>query len=171
MKRPCLPLLPTHRPQQRIVPIADLADRPVPFDDVVGWREKPSGVDLSRGPRKAEYLGQIEWTWSPMNHRIDPYYISRGRTHWMLWVYLFDDDEGWYWLPIGHVPLGQATLDQAAVHLMVDYWRYEKDDIDLDHFHWIDEEGYFGSSDWRTIGLMVWPPEEENLELGEGEDE
>jgi hypothetical protein len=54
-------------PQQRIVPFADLATRPVPFDAVVGWDEKPGGVELFRSPTSAAYLGTVEWAWFPTN--------------------------------------------------------------------------------------------------------
>lgn len=158
MKKPSIPMSPTQLPQQRVVAVADLELRPEPFDAVVGWNEKPDGVELCRGPSNADYLGTVEWAWSPMNSRIDSYYLSRGRTHWMLWIRWFDDNGGgWSWLAIGHVPRKQASLMQAAVHLLVDFWRMEKDATELDHFHWIDDEGLLDTSEWRTIALLVWP--------------
>lgn len=157
MRKPIIPMSPEQLPQQRIVPVADLAERPDPFDAVVGWDEKPAGVELPNGPRNADYLGQVEWTWSPMHSRIDAYYISRGRTHWLLWIYSYDDDDGWTWLAIGHAPRSQASRMQAAIHLMVDFWRMEKHKAELDHYHWINEHGDLGASEWRTIALLVWP--------------
>lgn len=157
MRKPIIPMSPEQLPQQRIVPVADLAERPDPFDAVVGWDEKPAGVELPNGPRNADYLGQVEWTWSPMHSRIDAYYISRGRTHWLLWIYSYDDDDGWTWLAIGHAPRSQASRMQAAIHLMADFWRMEKHKAELDHYHWINEHGDLGASEWRTIALLVWP--------------
>lgn len=33
----------------------------------------------------------------------------------------------------------------------------EKEITKLDHYHWIDEEGLFDVSEWRTVALLVWP--------------
>jgi hypothetical protein len=173
MKSPTIPMSPSQLPQQRIVPVADLATRPVPFDAVVGWDEKPDGVELFSGPARAVYLGTVEWAWSPMNNRIDCYYLSRGRTHWMLWIHGFDDNEGgWTWLAVGHVPRKQASRTQAAIHLLADFWRMEKEDNELDHYHWINEEAFLDVSEWRTIALQVWPEvaAQRILQEDEGED-
>ena len=110
MKNPSIPMSPDQLPQQRIVPVASIPARPNPFDAVIGWNEKPDGVVLANGPRNPEYLGQVEWAWSRMNNRVDAYYISRGRSHWMLWLYSYDDNWGkWDWLPIGYVPRKEAA--------------------------------------------------------------
>lgn len=155
---PTIPMSPDSLPQQRIVALKNLVKRPEPFDSVVGWGEKPKGVDLPNGPRKAEYLGQVEWAWSPMNNRLDAYYISRSRTHWILWIYSYDDNWGkWEWLAIGNVPLKQASCREASIHLLIDFWNMEKQITTLDHFHWINEDGELDVSDWRTIALNVWP--------------
>ena len=157
MKNPSITMSPDQLPQQRIVPVASIPTRPHPFDAVVGWSEKPAGVVLANGPRDPEYLGQVEWAWSPMNNRVDAYYLSRGRSHWMLWLYSYDDNWGkWDWLPIGHVLRKDISFDQAAFHLLIDYWRWDKAKGDLDHYHWINEEGYLDASQWRTIALLVW---------------
>jgi len=159
---------PAQLPQQRIVPVASIPARPQPFDAVVGWDTKPRGVVLANGPRNAEYLGQVEWAWSPMNNRIDAYYLSRGRSHWMLWLYYYDDNWGkWEWQPVGYVPRRQASRDQAAVHLLMDFWTMDKNDSDVDHYHWLNEEGYLNASQWRTMGLLVWNADG----AGDGKDE
>jgi hypothetical protein len=49
-----------------------------------------------------------------------------------------------------------VSLDQAAFHLLIDYWRWDKEKGDLDHYHWINAEGYLDASQWRTIALLVW---------------
>jgi hypothetical protein len=157
MKNPSIPMSPDQLPQQRIVPVASIPARPNPFDAFVGWNEKPDGVVLANGPSNPEYLGQVEWAWSRMKNRVDAYYISRGRSHWMLWLYSYDDNWGkWDWLPIGYVPRKNISLDQAAFHLLIDFWRWDKEKGDLDHYHWLNEEGYLDASQWRTIALLVW---------------
>ena len=75
----------------------------------------------------------------------------------MLWLYSYDDNWGkWDWLPIGYVLRKDVGLDQAAFHLLIDYWRWDKEKGDVDHFHWINEQGYLDASQWRTIALLVW---------------
>ena len=99
MKLPRVSMSPEAMPLQRLVAVAVLSDRPKPFDSAVGWGEKPDGVLLPNGPSKADYLGQVEWSWSPMHNRVDAYYLSRSRTHWILWLYSYDDNwEKWDWL-------------------------------------------------------------------------
>jgi hypothetical protein len=44
--------------------------------------------------RRAKYLCQVEWAWSPMHSRISSYYIHRGHTYWILWERLLDQDWG-----------------------------------------------------------------------------
>ena len=157
VKKPHIPMSPSQLPEQRIVPLADLPDRPEPFESVVGYEEKPPGVRLCNGPKKPTYLGQVEWAWSSMNERIDAYYLHKGRRHWMLWRRWFDDNwEEWHWTPIGYVPRDQATERQASVHLLADFWRFEQRK-GQERYHWINETGKLSSSAMRTIGLWVWP--------------
>jgi hypothetical protein len=40
--------------------------------------------------RKSEFLCTIEWSWSPVNERMESYYLQRGRTHWLLWLKRYD---------------------------------------------------------------------------------
>lgn len=161
LDHPIIPMSPSELPSQRIVAVANLPERPDHFDAVVGWGTKPEGVELPHGPSNADYLGLVEWAWGVMNTRMDAYYLSKGRTHWILWSQWYDDNWGkWEWLAIGHVPRKQASRRQAAVHLMADFWRMEKEANDLDHFHWLNQEGFFDASEWRTIGFMVWPTQQ-----------
>ena len=158
MKKPEIPMSPSQLPKQRIVVLADLPERPEPFESVVGYDEKPAGVRLCGGPSNATYLAQVEWAWSSMNGRVDAYYLHKGRHYWMLWIYSYDDNwEEWNWLAVGYVPRSQATETQAAVHLLVDFWRFEKERNNLERYHWINETGELNSSAMRTAGLLVWP--------------
>ena len=110
MRKPEIPMSPSLLPQQRIVGVADLFDRPQPFDSVVGWEKKPPGVRYPKGPSNPHYLGQVEWSWSPMHGSVIGYYIHRARRHWVLWQYRYDDNwERWEWSPVGYVPRSQAS--------------------------------------------------------------
>ncbi|WP_394730736.1 hypothetical protein [Altererythrobacter sp. GH1-8] len=157
MREPRVPMLPSELPQQRIVAVAELEPRPQPFDAVVGYGVKPSGVQLANGPSNPDYICQVEWAWSPFHSRLDAYYLSKGRSHWMLWSYWYDDNWGrWNWLGIGHVPRGQATNKQAAIHLLADFWKLGIAEEELDRFHWINESGLLTISEVTEIGRLVW---------------
>ena len=58
---------------------------------------------------------------------------------------------------MGYVPREQANLREAAIHLMIDYWRAERSKRNLEHYDWINETGYFSAGEWRLVGLSVWP--------------
>ena len=55
------------------------------------------------------------------------------------------------------MPRTQATKGQAAVHLLVDYWRFENESHKRERYHWINETGELNSSALRTTALLVWP--------------
>ncbi len=148
---------PSELPQQRLVPVVELEERPVAFDAVVGFDVKPPGVALPKGPSNAEYLGQVEWAWSPRHVRLDAYYLSRGRKDWMLWIYHEDEFDSWVWLPVGYVPKKQASDRQAAIHLLLDFWRLDREESDLDCYHWINEGGLLTVADLDAIARQVWP--------------
>lgn len=56
-----------------------------------------------------------------------------------------------------YVPRRQASLREAAVHLLIDHFRMERDEEEMDQFHMINEAGELTVSEVRTIGLLVWP--------------
>jgi hypothetical protein len=45
----------------------------------------------------------------------------------------------------------------AAVHLLADCWREQRDSQGYDHYHWINEEGEFDTADLDAIARLVWP--------------
>ena len=149
-------MLPSSLPQQRIVGMPDAFERPDPFESVIGMDEKPPGVRYPKGPYNPDYLGHVEWASNLI--RVVAFYLQRGRRHWVLWEYWYDDNwERWEWTSVGYVPRGQANKREAAIHLMIDYWRAERSNRNLEHYGWINETGYFSAGEWRTVGLSVWP--------------
>jgi len=158
MKTPTIPMSPELLPKQRLNLVTELPGRPNPFDSAVGWNAVPESAMPKRGPRNASYLGQVEWAWGPMNERLDAYYIHRGRKFWVLWIYAYDDNWSvWNWVAVGCVPLGQASEKEAAAPLMLDMFAWQRDDDDLDCFHWINEEGLLDVEEWQAISRAVWP--------------
>lgn len=157
MIKDTIPLDPNELPQQRINEVIDLPSRPIPFDSKVGYFEIPPGYKMVKPPQSADFLGQVEWAWSPAHGRIESYYIHSGRKHWILWSSYYDENEyKWAFSPVGYVDKKQSDLFSAAVHLLIDYWKMEMKDQTLDHFHWINREGLFEAEEWRAIGRALW---------------
>ena len=140
--------------------VTALAERPTPFDAVVGYEQTPPGAAYPRGPRKVRHLGTIEWNWGFMHERVSPYYLHRARRHWVLWTKVPDEWERPQWMPLGYVPLAQATREEAAFHLVADSLRFEKGHGKLDRFEAVTSAGHLSRKDWDRIARAIWPPEE-----------
>ena len=120
------------------------------------------------GPRKVRHLGTIEWNWGVMHERVSTYYLHRARRHWLLWTKVSGECGRPQWLPIGHVPLAQATREEAAFYLVADSLRFERDHTKLDPFQAVTSAGYLSMNAWDRISHAIWPhvtspPIRENL--------
>lgn len=157
VKEPKIPMLPEQLPQQRLHEVVKLPDRPEPFDCIVGYGLVPDNVRGKGNPRSPLYLAQTEWAWSPMHSRIDAYYLQRGRKHWVLVTRYWDDNWGqWGWINAACVPSKGVTAHQAAVHLLLEFWKEEAIDSDLDEFHWINEAGDISVAELMAVAREVW---------------
>ena len=154
MKVPSIPMSPNELPQQRIVEVVDLPPCPERIEVYMGMvcqRKMP------RLPsRQSKHLCQVEWAWSPMHSRISNYFIHKGRSYWILWESIFDDDRGWYWHITASVPHKGCTEYQAAVHLLSASWHCELGDMDLDQFHWVNHHAFLSVADLAAIARTVW---------------
>jgi hypothetical protein len=157
ISNPKIPMSPDDLPQQRIHEVVDLPDRPEQFDCLVGYGAVPDDVVPKNGPSSPTYLGQVEWAWSPAHNRLDAYYLHRGRKHWMLWSRYWDDNWGkWEWAAVACVAKNEASQRQAAVHLLIEFWKEEARESDVDHFHWINEGGFLAIAELSAIAREVW---------------
>src|SRR5262249_30251648 len=112
----------------------------------------------------ARRIGRVEWAWSPMNSRIEEYFLStsRTRTPWLLWVRYYDDNWGRWGSPsiAAHVLRKGTKAVEAAGRLLAAYWRSERDgDSKLDHFHLIGLADLLTEDDLMAVGHDVWPVE------------
>jgi hypothetical protein len=156
-REPHIPMSPKELPQQRIHEVVGLPARPTEFNCDVGYGASPKGSLPSNVPHNMKYLAQVEWAWSPMNNRIDAYYLHKGRTHWSLWSRYWDDNwSQWSDMAIGCVPRRGVSEYQAAVFLLLEFWRGETAENTLDKFHWINETEYLGVGDLAAIVREVW---------------
>jgi hypothetical protein len=157
---PRIPMHPAELPRQRLATVIALPPRPAGFE---GRRDPSAPVPIpARMPRTARYIGQVEWAWSPMHVRLDAYYLStnRERTHWFLWLRLYDDNWGRWDKDaqiIGYAPKQKVTPGVAAVYLLLDAWTADVRETDLDHFHWINRAAFLSVAELRAIARIAWP--------------
>lgn len=155
---PRIPMRVEELPQQRVTLVVPLPARPAGF---VGLGNPPACVrPPARMPSSARYIGQVEWAWSPMHMRIDAYYLStnRARTHWFLWLRLYDDNWGRWDAPqiYAHAVKGKVEATVAATYLLMDAWSADALQIELDHFHWINNACLLSVEELGAIGREVW---------------
>jgi len=148
-------MTPDQAPQQRIHLVVDLPPRPKSFESHCGKYPSIWGVTLEDGPTELQYIGTVEWAWSPMHSRIDSYYLSsdRTRSHWFLWVSSFDDDDCLLYASASKKGICEKT---AAIHLLIDAWDYERKFEELDHFHMLNTVELLSVAEFRAIGRVVW---------------
>lgn len=158
---PHVPMTPEEVPQQRIHVVADLPRRPASFLGRCEYVEAMPDAERPKGsPRKVTYLGSVEWAWDPMHTRIDAYYLHRRRSYWLLWDRSQDEnswDHAWRWTLYGYARAHRANASEAAVYLLMDAWRHEATEGSLDHFHWINDDGFLSVGEITAIAGEVWP--------------
>ena len=156
-KKPQIPMSPNELPQQSIHEVVSLPKRPEPFDCHVGYGGVPEDIIPKQAARTSIYLCQVEWAWSPMHNRLDAYYLHRGRSHWLLWTRYWDDNWGkWEWIVAACVPKKDVSERQAAVHLLMEFWKEEAEENDVDQFHWINADAYLSVAELAAIAREVW---------------
>ncbi|MYE25494.1 MAG: hypothetical protein F4Y01_16405 [Gammaproteobacteria bacterium] len=78
----------------------------------------------------------------------------------MLWTKVPDEWERPQWMPLAYVPLAQATREEAALHLVADSLRYERDRAGLDRFEAVTSAGHITRQEWDAIAWAIWPMDE-----------
>ena len=156
---PRIPMRAEELPQQRVTLVVTVPPRPAGFE---GKQNPPESVrPPAQMPRTAKYIGQVEWAWSPMHMRIDAYYLSanRARTHWFLWLRLYDDNWGKWDEPQIYAYAPKQRIDDtvAATFLLMDAWSADAQETTLDHFHWINKAELLSVEELGAIGRVVWP--------------
>lgn len=147
------------RPKQRLYLASDKTQwcDLEPTEAIPGREGVP--VDI---PKSATFLCQVEWAWSPMNNRVAAYYLSQdtARTHWVLWSSLLNDhDIPWWWYTIDSVqvlPRKGVSKETAAMVLLTAYFKWQERFELLDHYHWINSEGFLSVGDLKLAADIAW---------------
>lgn len=154
---PYVPMRPDDLPDQKLVEIVGMEPVPEPQECIVGFGNVPQKYQTKEHPRSPLYLGQTAWSWGWRSDRIDAYYLHRGRYGWVLWArFPFDSDWYWEWEVAGFMSKAGISERQAAQHLLRAFWEYEKEENDLDHYHWINAAEFLSVRELKSIAVTVW---------------
>lgn len=151
----------TQLPRQRLHAVVELPERPAGFQGYCEYIDSMPEKDCPKGsPRKVQFLGSVEWSWSPMHSRWDAYYLNPRGKYWLLWIRYLDDNEWipkWRWNLYAWGLRKGVSTKEAAVYLLADAWAAEARESDLDHFHLINDPGLLTIPELCAIGRLVWP--------------
>jgi hypothetical protein len=158
---PKIPMSAEELPQQRIHEVVDIDPMPEQFDCTVGYGAVPADAQAGEEPLSPTHLGQVEWAWTPSHNRLDAYYLDKTRSHWVLWTGSWNFDKSEFsWHAIACVRRQGITQRQAAVHLLIAFWRYDALENKLDEYHWINDKGYLSVADLSAVARCVWADDE-----------
>ena len=135
-RKPRVPMSPEALPQQRLYLVRGLPHPPPGWAPVIG-----EGIGLAQQamPRGARYVGQLEWSWSPMHSRIGAYFLSMDRSHrrWLLWMKPYDSNWCLWDKPTLKAMSTRPGLAAkvAAQLLLCEVWKDEVVNEELDRFH------------------------------------
>ena len=153
---PSIPYSPKDLPPQHINAVVDLPTKPdnlLTFVETLPDEARPR----ARSPRSSDYLGAIEWAWSPREERLSGYYVEARRAWWLLWACHHDDNlDDWNWQLVAVTRRKSIDHRTAAIHLLIDRLKHEAEHEKLDQFHWLAEEGTLSVAEWRAIARVVW---------------
>ena len=148
------------QPQQLLYAVPEI--RYELFKKKIEFRELGDLNVPKKIPRKAKFVIQVEWAWTPMHNRLTNYHISLDseRKRWVLWESILNDHSiPWRWYTVEHVhTVRRAGLSReaAAMILLKAAWEHDRDGEMIDHFHWINSTGLISVEDVQAIAREVW---------------
>ena len=154
-----IPKVPQARPQQTLYEVVNLPELPIRLDPKVELDQPLRKNYPKASPRKLTYLFSVEWAWSPMNNRIDNYYLNPRRTGWLLWNNWVDDGcvpWKWYWQLVAYGNRCYSDEKTIATHLVLALWKWDAKENYVDHFHWLNNTGLLDVEDVQAIAREVW---------------
>ena len=154
-----IPKVPQARPQQTLYEVVNLPELPIRLDPKVELDQPLRKNYPKASPRKLTYLFSVEWAWSPMHGRIDNYYLNPRRTGWFLWNNWVEDGGypwTWHWDFLAYGKRCRSDERTIAIHLILEFFKYDAKYNDVDHFHWINNTGLLSFDDVQEIARQVW---------------
>ena len=150
---------PIDKPIGNIFLVRDIPERPTDLEIRTTWDRNtfPDGQPVE--PDSALYLGALEWSWSPMHSRMDSYYLSYDKDHWMIFMHLLEDGSSsweWSWYLYAIAPRVSADDRSVGFWMIHDLLKYDAVTHEVDEFHLVSGEGLLTVGDFENIGQLVW---------------
>lgn len=116
-----------------------------------------------RPPAEADYVGRVEWAWTPMHNRVDAFWIQKpwkSKDIWVLW-YGSPDDNSWYedgWIYAVAAVARQKFQDavSAARTMVTARWVADLEELRYGSYHLVYDLDLFVETDFEQIALVVF---------------
>mgnify|MGYP005678792851 FL=1 len=121
--------------------------------------EPLSPQPISAAPRKRIYLFSAEWAWSPVNNRLNSYYLSSNSKGWLLWNNYIDDGAvkwSWHWELLAYGGLSRANEKTIASHLLLEFWNWDAEQYLAEHYDRVSYAGVLSVAEVNAIARRVW---------------
>ena len=133
-----IPMSPELLPRQKLNEVVTVPELPKGLAPKVEWVEPLLRDPPRASPRKLTFLFSVEWSWSPMHHRIDNYYLNPRRTGWLLWNNWVNDGTmpwSWHWLLI--LCKRVSLMKRLLLFISSGLWQCEQEHQMPSEYHWI----------------------------------
>lgn len=133
-----------------------LPPRPAAFtiESDIG-RRRPRSLDKYGDPCTGKHLCTVEWTGELLSDGdIEEYVICAGTEFWSLWITDYCPSPGSRSRDVllAHGPKNAASILQAAVYMLADYW------LDVgDIYSTVERTGLLSEKQVKMVADLVWP--------------
>ncbi|MDA9854602.1 hypothetical protein N9C82_01935 [bacterium] len=110
-------------------------------------------------PRNRIYLFSAEWAWSPINNRLNYYFLTPTQTGWQLWNNYTEDGHlpwSWHWQLLAYGNRCRANEKTIGTHLLLEFWKWEAEYYSLEHYDKVIRSGLLSIADVNAIAGKVW---------------
>lgn len=166
---------PDELPRQRLFRVLDLPEPPEGFETL--GRDTLGKLTPTEPGAGASLVVQAEWAWSPMHSRISNWEIGHDDSgqYWVLWCsspsdeyervepFDMDDDEAdaqwveiWQSQLVAACAIGELSSSDAAALLLLEAWKQDRLDTEIDRPHFYGATGVLGIDALRSIEQVIW---------------
>ena len=154
-----IPMSPELLPRQKLNEVVPVPELPTGLTPKVDLDEPLLRNRPKASPRKLAFVCSVEWSWSPMHHRIDNYYLNPRRTGWLLWNNWVEDGGfpwTWHWDLMAYGNRCRSDAETIAAHLLLKLWKFDAKYHQVEQYHWINNTGLLSTEEIQAIAREVW---------------
>ena len=154
-----IPMSPDFLPRQKLNEVVTLPKLPEGLAPKVDLDEPLQRNRPRASPRKLTFICSVEWSWSPMHHRIDNYYLNPRRAGWLLWNNWVEDGGfpwTWHWDLMAYGNRCRSDAKSIACHLILELWKFDAKYHQTEQYHWINNTGLLSTEEIQAIAREVW---------------